>query len=36
MSLTPLRVALNAFNFALNDSAEAFVLLFSKKFSISL
>jgi len=30
MSLTPLWVLLNAFNFALNDSADAFVLLFSK------
>ena len=36
MSLTPLNAALNAFNLALNDSAEAFVLLLSKKLSISI
>ncbi len=30
VSLTPLNYALNALIFALNDPAEAFVLLFSK------
>ena len=34
MTLTPLEVALKAFILALKDSADAFVLLLMKKFSI--
>ena len=34
ISATPLKSALNAFNFALNDSAAAFVCLPTKKFCI--
>lgn len=34
VSLTPLKVALNAFTLALNDSADALVLLFIKKLSM--
>ena len=34
ISTTPLNDALNAFIFALNASAAAFVLLFTKKFNI--
>ena len=36
MSSTPLNCALNAFNLALKDSAEALVLLLLKKFNILL
>jgi len=34
ISVTPLKSALNAFNFALNDSAAALVCLATKKFRI--
>ena len=36
MSLTPREVALKAFTLALNDSGEALVLLFMKKFKIEM
>ena len=35
ISVTPLKDALNAFIFALNDSAKAFVALLTKKFKTS-